>query len=176
MHRYQRYFRAIIPVTLLLAVAQPVLAAAVELSVADSIALALQNNYDIKYAKSAREKSFWAMKEARKNKGLSLDFTHTDQRYNTPPAATGTSAYEYTTNFDNQIALTLPLYSGGKLEKQIEQAKLDLQVAELEVEAAQQQLKLTVVTNYLTVLEYRNEARVNEETVRNYEEHSLAAG
>ncbi|MDF2874151.1 MAG: tolC 2 [Sporomusa sp.] len=171
MKRYQRYFLAIIPVAMLMTLAQPVLATAVELSVEDSIALALQNNYDIKYAKSAREKSYWAMKEARKNKGLSIDFTHTDQRYNTPPAETGTSTYEYTTNFDNQIALSLPLYSGGKLENQIKQAKLDLKVAELDVEAAKQQLKLTVVANYLTVLEYRNEVKVNQETVKNYEEH-----
>jgi outer membrane protein TolC len=171
MNRYQRYFLAIIPVAMLMTLAQPVLATAVELSVEDSIALALQNNYDIKYAKSAREKSYWAMKEARKNKGLSIDFTHTDQRYNTPPAETGTSTYEYTTNFDNQIALSLPLYSGGKLENQIKQAKLDLKVAELDVEAAKQQLKLTVVANYLTVLEYRNEVKVNQETVKNYEEH-----
>ncbi|HWR06639.1 TolC family protein [Sporomusa sp.] len=171
MKRYQRYFLAIIPVAMLMTLAQPVFATAVELSVEDSIALALQNNYDIKYAKSAREKSYWAMKEARKNKGLSIDFTHTDQRYNTPPAETGTSTYEYTTNFDNQIALSLPLYSGGKLENQIKQAKLDLKVAELDVEAAKQQLKLTVVANYLTVLEYRNEVKVNQETVKNYEEH-----
>ncbi|SMC32315.1 TolC family protein [Sporomusa malonica] len=171
MNRYQRYFLAIIPIAMLMTLAQPAFATAVELSVEDSIALALKNNYDIKYAKSAREKSYWAMKEAKKNKGISIDFTHTDQRYNTPPAETGTSAYEYTTNFDNQIALTLPLYSGGKLENQIKQAKLDLKVAELDVEAAKQQLKLTVVTEYLTVLEYLNEVRVNQETVKNYEEH-----
>ncbi|QDR81781.1 TolC family protein [Sporomusa termitida] len=171
MKKYQRYFLAIIPVVMLMTVTPPVLATAVELSVADSIALALQNNHDLKYAKSAREKAYWAMKAARSNKGLSLDFTHTDQRYNTPPAATGTSTYEYTSDFANQVALTLPLYSGGKLENQIKQAKLELTVADLEVEAAKQQLKLTVVSNYLTVLEYRNEVQVNQETVRNYEEH-----
>lgn len=171
MNKYQRYFRAIIPIIMLMTAIQPVFAAAVELSVEDSVALALKNNYDIKYAKSAREKSYWAMKEARKNKGLSVDFTHTDQRYNTPPAETGAATYEYTTNFDNQIALTLPIYSGGKLENQIEQAKLDLKVAELDLDAAKQQLKLTVVTDYLTVLEYLNEVQVNQETVNSYEEH-----
>lgn len=63
------------------------------------------------------------------------------------------------------------MYSGGKLEGQIEQAKLDLKVAELDMEAAKQQLELEVVTDYLTVLEYRNEVRVNQETVNNYEDH-----
>ncbi|MEL7635536.1 MULTISPECIES: TolC family protein [Sporomusa] len=171
MKKCLRYFLAIIPVTMLMTLAQPVLAAAVELSVADSIALALQNNHELKYAQSAREKAYWAMQAARSSKGFSLDFTHTDQRYNTPPAATGTSTYEYTSDFTNQLVLTLPLYSGGKLEKQIKQAALEHTVADLEVEAAKQQLKLTVVSNYLAVLEYRNEVRVNQETVRNYEEH-----
>ena len=171
MIRYQRYFGIIIPVIMLVAAIQPVFAATVELSVSDSVALALKNNYDIKYAQSAREKSYWAMKEAKKNKGISINFTHTDQRYNTPPSETGTGTYLYTNNFDNQIALTLPLYSGGKLEGQIEQAKLDLQVAELDIDAAKQQLRLEVVTDYLTVLEYRNQVQVNQETVKNYEEH-----
>ncbi|WP_371378312.1 TolC family protein [Sporomusa aerivorans] len=171
MRRYLQHLLISIPVMLLLAAAQPVFAAAVELSVEDSIALALTNNYDIKYAKSAREKSFWAMKEAKKNKGLSVNLTHTDQRYNTPPAETGTSSYVYTNNFDNQLTLSVPLYSGGKLEGQIEQAKLDLKVADLDMETAKQQLRLTVVSDYLTVLEYRTEVQINQETVKNYEEH-----
>lgn len=171
MRRYLQYLLISIPVLLLLAAAQPVLAAAVELSVEDSIALALANNYDIKYAQSAREKSFWAMKEAQKNKGLSVSLTHTDQRYNTPPAETGTASYVYTNNFDNQLTLSVPLYSGGKLEGQIEQARLDLTVAELDMAAAKQQLRLTVVSEYLTVLEYRTEVQINQETVKNYEEH-----
>lgn len=101
MNRCQQYFLVIIPLVMLMILAQPVSAMPVELSVEDSIALALKNNYDIKYAKSAREKSYWAMKEAEKNKGLSIKFIHTDTRYNTPSAETGTSTYEYTTNFDN---------------------------------------------------------------------------
>ncbi|MBP2635318.1 MAG: tolC 2 [Firmicutes bacterium] len=170
MNRCQHYFQIIIPIILLMT-GQSVFAAPVELSVEDCTTLALQNNYTIKYAKSAREKSYWAMSEAKKNKGLSVSFTHTDQRYSTPPDQTGTDAYRYTNDFDNQIALTLPVYTGGKLENQIAQAKLNLKVSELDVEVAKQQLKLTVLSDYLTVLEYRNEVQVNQETVKNYEEH-----
>ena len=170
MDRRQQWFRVIIPIILLMTLAQPVWAAPLELSLEDSIGLALKNNYDIKYAESAREKSYWAMKEAMKNKGLSLKYTHTGQYADGSLAHTGTATYS-TTNFDNQFALSLPLYAGGKLEGQIEQAKLDLKVAELDVAAAKQQLKLTVITNYLTVLKYRNEVRINQETTNNYVEH-----
>jgi len=75
MSKCQQYFLIIIPIVLLMTVAQPVVAAPVELSVEDCTALALKNNYDIKYAKSAREKSYWAMSEAKNNKGLSISFT-----------------------------------------------------------------------------------------------------
>jgi outer membrane protein len=171
MKKCQPYFWIVIPIILMLTGIQPAFAAPLEVTVEDCTALALQNNYDIKYAKAAREKSYWAMNEAKKNKGVSISFTHTDQRNNTPPEQTGTSAYQYTNNFDNQLALTLPLYSGGSLENKIEQAKLNLKVADLDMDAANQQLRLTVITDYLTVLEYRNEARVNQETVNTYEEH-----
>lgn len=171
MNRYRRYLWVIIPAIMLVTAIQTVFAQSVELSVNDSIALALKNNYDIKYAQSAREKSYWAINEAKKNKGLSITVTHTDQRYNTPPEQTGTGTYSYTTNFDNQIALRLPLYSGGKLEGQLEQAKLNLEVAELDIDAVKQQLKLEIVTDYLAVLEYRNEVKVNQETVKSYQEH-----
>ncbi|HEY3426445.1 MAG TPA: TolC family protein, partial [Negativicutes bacterium] len=160
----------LIPIIVAMTLNHSGFAAPVELSLEDSIALALTNNYDIKYAKSAREKADWAMKESKKNKGVSIGYTHTDQRYNTPPS-TSLPEYSYTTNFDNQIALTLPLYSGGKLESQIDQAKLALKVADLDIDAAKQQLKLDVVTGYFNVLEYRNELQVNQETVNNYVDH-----
>lgn len=146
------------------------LAAPVELSLDESIAMALKNNYDIRYVLEAREKSYWALKQAEKNKGVALNLTHTDERYNTPPTRYS-STYTYTNDFDNKFTLTLPVYSGGKLESQIEQAKLSLKVADLDIEATRQQLKQTVVADYFAVLEYAHEVAVDEETVKNYQDH-----
>ncbi|AIF54229.1 TolC family protein [Pelosinus sp. UFO1] len=170
MNVYQRCVVMLIPVIVFMSFSQSVFAAPVELSLEDSITLALKNNYDIKYAKSAREKSYWAVKEAAKAKGVSIKYAHTDSRYNTPPSSTS-SVYSYTSNFDNQISLSLPIYSGGNLESVIDQAKLDLKVADLDVDAAKQQLKLTVVTDYFTVMDYRNALQVDQETVNNYVNH-----
>ena len=170
MNLYKRCFAVIIPISVLITLNQPVFAVAVELSLNDSIAMALKNNYDIKYAKSNREKYYWAAKEAEANKKVSADYTHTGERYNTAPSSLS-PGYTYTNNFDNQIALTLPIYSGGKLESQIDQAKLNLKVADLDIDVAKQQLKGTVVTDYFTVLEYRNEVQVDQATVNNYIDH-----
>ncbi len=146
------------------------MAAPVELSLDESVALALKNNNSIHYVKESREKSFWALKEAQKNKGVSVAYTHTDERYNNPPSY-NSGTYTYANYFDNSFVLSVPVYSGGKLENQIEQAKLDLKVADLDIEATKQQLKQTVVSHYFSVLEYRNEVQVDQDTVKNYEDH-----
>lgn len=164
------YQRCALILLVLMGLNQSAFADPVKLSLDDSIAMALQNNHDIKYAASAREKAYWAVAEAKGNKRVSIDYTHTDQRYNTPPSTTS-STYVYTTDFDNQLSLSLPLYSGKKLENQIEQAKLDLQVADLDVDVAKQGLKVDVVTDYFTVLEYLKEVQVNQGTVNNYQDH-----
>ncbi|VBB08933.1 outer membrane efflux protein [Lucifera butyrica] len=172
MNKIQRCVSILIPIIALTALTPVVLAAPVELSLDESIALALKNNYNIKYYNSAREKSYWALKEAEKNKGVSVTYTHTDERYNTPPSVLyGTDSYTYTNDFDNTVALSVPIYSGKKLEGEIDEANLALKEADLDVAVAKQQLKLDVITDYFNVLEYRNEAAVDQATVDNYKEH-----
>lgn len=170
MNVYSRCLSFFSALVISVALSQPASAAPVELSLDESIAMALKNNYDISYVKSAREKYFWVLKETEKNKGVSLKYTHTDERYNSPPSLYS-DTYTYTNTFDNRFALSVPIYSGGKLEGQIEQAKLDLKVADLDIEATKQQLRQTVIYDYLTVLQYRNEVQINLDTVKNYEDH-----
>jgi outer membrane protein len=148
------------------------LAAPIELSLDDSIALALQNNPDITIAKSGREKLSWAIEQAKADKGFNLSFAHSDRRYNSPPSyITSLTQYAYYTKFDNQVSLSLPVYSGGKLESQIDQAKLNLKVADLNIDATMQQLKQSVTTCYFNVLQYRNTLQVSQATVENYIDH-----
>lgn len=157
----------IVGLIIFMATNQSVFASPVTLSLDESIDMALKNNYDIKYAKSAKEKSYWAVEETKKNKKVSVDYTHTDQR----SKSLSSSEYTYTNNFDNNVTLNLPIYSGDKLESQIDQAKLDLKVADLDIDVAKQQLKGTVVTDYFTVLQYRNEVQVDQKAVDNYLDH-----
>jgi outer membrane protein TolC len=169
---YARYFiRLFVAVLGLIVYSQSVLAAPIELSLDESVALALKNNPEIKIANSDRTKSYWAVKEAKAGKGLAVDYTHADERYKTPPSYLNGYKYVWTTNFENELTLSLPIYSGGKLESQIDQAKLNLQVADLNVEAIKQQLKQSITTYYFNVLQSRNEWNVSQETVDNYSNH-----
>ena len=166
MKFYQRCAALALPVLLAATMQQSVSAAPLELSVEESVALAMKNNHDLRYAQSAREKSYWGLKEAKGNKGVSIGYTALGER-----SSELISATQDRNEYANTFALTLPLYTGGKLENQIKQADLSLQISELEIEATKQQLKLTVLTNYLSVLEYGKEVQVNQDTVKNYEDH-----
>ena len=163
--------KLLIPI-LVFALSQPVLAAPIELSLDDSIALAFKNNPDISIANLGRKKSYWAVEQAEADKGFSLDFTHSDKRYDTPASYLNTLKKDtYYNKFDNSISLSLPIYSGGKLESQIDQAKLNLKVSDLTIDATKQQIKQTVTTYYFNVLQYRNALEVSQGTVDTYLSH-----
>lgn len=166
------FVRLFIPLLVVAAFTSPAAAAPIALSLDECVALALKNNSSIVIAGQDRDKSLWAVKEAKAGKGLTISFTHTDSRYSTPPTAT-IPYYLWTTVYDNEIALSLPVYSGGKLESQIKQAEFNVNVAELAIEATRQQLQQTVTNYYFSVLQYQNAVRVGQETVDNYQRHLL---
>ncbi len=152
----------------MLTLAQPVMAASVALSIEDSVALALKSNADIKIAEDSREKARWALNQAKSNKGFAVKLTHTDTHYSSPIVINEQSSNN---SYNNQLSLSIPVYSGGKLESQVEQAQLALTVAEHELNAAKQLLRQNVITYYYNVQEYRNDVKVNQETVDNYAAH-----
>lgn len=156
---------AILAVLLLV---QPTMAATVELSIEDSVTMALKNNADIKVAEAGIEKARWALKQAKSNKAFVVKLTHTDTHYSVPIVINEQNSSEI---FSNQLSLSLPVYSGGKLESQVDQAELAIKVAEQELSAARQLLRQNVITYYYNVQEYRNEVKVNQETVDNYAAH-----
>ena len=147
--------------------AHPVEASSTALSVDDCVLLALKRHPDIKVATLTKEKTSWAIKEAEADKAVSLNLSHTATRSGNAIS----SSNSYRNKFANDLALTVPLYSGDKLESTIDKAKIDRKVAELNLEAAKQQLKQDVTLYYFNVLQYRHEAQINQETVGNYAAH-----
>ncbi|MBP2643685.1 MAG: outer rane efflux protein, partial [Firmicutes bacterium] len=70
----------------LLAVNVPAFADPRELTLDDSIHLALTNSHKIKMADAGKEESAWALEEAKGNKGFSLTYTNTNARLTEPPS------------------------------------------------------------------------------------------
>jgi len=146
-----------------------VLAAPAELSLDDSIALALKNNPTIKIAEAGKEKSLWGIEQAKAGKGFTLGYTHSDIR--TDKSSTTLAVVPLYNLFSNQLTLSLPIYTGGKLEGLIDQAKLNFKVSNLNVDATKQQLKLSATTGYFTVLQTRNLLEVSKQSVDDFGGH-----
>jgi len=136
-------------------------AAPVELSLQDSIDYALKNNPSIQIASEDKKKSELSVGETKAGK--------------MPTVSLG-SGYTYQGNsgddsVSNSLRMNLPIYSGGRTEAQIEQAKLGVRTADLNVEKSKQQLILDATSNYYSVLEAKNMRAVNEESVNNLKAH-----
>ncbi len=151
---------------------QTALAAPLGLSLDASIALTYKNNPALQIVEARQEQSVWALKEAQTNKNVSLDYTHTDMRSNSPPtwspSPEAVSPYNY---FSNQIIASLPLYTGGKVENTIEQAKLNHKVSQLEITATKQQLKLEASNGYYKVLQNQTLLEIAKQTVNDFSAH-----
>ena len=164
--------KTILPMIALLLFCQLAYATPLELSLDDSIALTFKYNPALQIVEVRKEQSVWALKEAQTNKNVSLDFTHTDMRSNSPqswvPSMAAVSPYNY---FSNELTASIPLYTGGKLENTIEQAKLSHQVSQLEITATKQQLKLETSTGYCNVLQNQALLEIAKQTVNDFSAH-----
>lgn len=146
------------------------LAAPVELTLEESIALALQNNPTIKISQADRDKAQWVVREAQAAKGPSLTINHTASRLQPAPSILNSNP-DIKNNFDNKLGMTLPIYSGGKLEATIDQAKASLKVADLGVVKSRQQLKLDATNAYFSLLQTRNLLKVSQDSVNDLAAH-----
>jgi len=146
-----------------------VMAAPVELSLEDSIALALMNNPTIKIANAEKENANWGITAAKGAKLPSVGLSHSDKHSNSPVSDTNTGGAKNT--FSNSISLSLPIYSGGSIEAQIEEAKLNLKVNEVGMDKSRQQVKLDATTGYFSILGAQNSLKVSQESVSMMEDH-----
>lgn len=154
--------------------AQPAQAAPLELSLDDSVALALKNNPTMKIAQAQQDKAAWGVKQAQAARGFSVDYSYTQMRSDMPPSwvdITRMPNVPYYNFFTNQLSVTLPLYSGGKLEAAVDLAKKGDHAALLGVDATKQQLKLAATQAYYSVLQARNLRDIAKRSVDDFNAH-----
>ncbi len=159
----QRPIAALLAAGVLFFNAAVVLASPVELSLDDSIIMAMKNNPSIHMAIADQEKAGWVVKENEAGKLPTLSLMSGYSRAN------GSSTP--TDSFNNSLKLNWSLYTGGRVEGQIDQAKKNADIANLGIVKAKEQLTLDATTAYYNVLQGRNVMKVNQETVDNLQEH-----
>ena len=142
----------------------------VQMSLPDSVQRALLHNRTIKQALAGVDNARWTHSRARRAMGPTLSWT-------TTAAAIGGKAYDgatdprYKRNFGNTVTASMPLYSGGSLEGQIDSSRYGWNAADLTLENQKQTIKYTATAYYYQVLQRRNLIDVQEEAVRTLEEH-----
>ena len=169
MNKWRKQLAAFVAASLLTLSAGTVWADPVNLSLEESIALALKNNPSIKVAEAEAEAAAWKITQAKSGKLPTISFNHTSGRGSYDNPLTGTSGIA--NNYGNNVTLTLPLYTGDKVESAVKQAKLGHEVANLGLAKTKQQLKLDVTTAYYNLLHTRNLVVVAQEAVNNLTEH-----
>jgi outer membrane protein len=164
--------KTVLLMTVMLLFNQPVLAAVMDLSLEDSIALALQNNSNMKVAELEKDKAHWLLKQANAKKGVSIGFEHSETRTTAPPSFAPSlkpwAPYNY---FSNQLTLSLPLYTSGKLESSIDQASLNSKISDFAITSTNQQLKLDTTIAYFSVLQAQKLLQVAQQGVNDFNNH-----
>ena len=141
------------------------LAAAPELSLDDSIIMAMKNNPSIQIAIADEEKAMWGIKENEAGRLPTLSLTSSSNRSLNVPGSSPNDS------FSTALRLNWSLYTGGRLEGQIDQAKRSAHIASLGVTKAEEQVRLDTTTAYFTILQGRNVVKVNQQTVDSLTEH-----
>lgn len=144
-------------------------AASMELGLGESIDLALQHNSAIKISDTERQQAESALKAAKGAKNFTLSYSHSDMRTKVP----GGDGQEkiISDRFDNSFGVSYPLYTGGSLENAIDQAEINVEIADLTFESTRQNVKLNATNGYYKILQCADVVMVGQETVDSLEEH-----
>lgn len=141
--------------------ATPVWAQAVELSLDDSIAMALKNNQSMKQAQSDKLNAQWKIAETKGSKDASVTYSFSGSE-----AKQRTSGFDYTgQSYQNSLKAEYPLYTGDKVESGIRQAELNYTYYDLAVTKTAQQVTLDATSGYYTILQAKNSLTVAQESV-----------
>lgn len=140
---------------------------AVNLTLDNSVQMALQNNRTIKQSAYDTDSARWALKQAKGAKGLSVS-------WQTKAYAVGGDTYDAQgrdSDYANVVEASIPLYTGGRLENNIKSGKIGVDISDLNLENTKQQVKLTTTTDYYRILQCRNLVGVNKESVDQLQAH-----
>lgn len=135
------------------------------LSLDDSVALALKNNPTIKMAVDDQQKAEGAIAEAEAGRAPTLSIgAGANRTEGAGQAVPGTS-------YNSSLKMNWTLYSGGRIEGLVDQAKLNAKSSDLGVDKAREQIKLDATTAYYGVLQAGDMVAVNNEAVDSLTQH-----
>ena len=143
----------------------------VELTLDDSVQMAMENNRTIKESVADLDSANWALHQAKRATGLSISWSGTASKLGGKLYEASQRAGSYDREFTNGIQAEYPLYTGGKNENSIKSARAGLNSADLALENTKQAIRQQVTTCYYNILQYRKMIQVDQESVDNLQSH-----
>lgn len=171
MFKKKTYVAGLILAAFTIATSPTFAADTVAMALDESINLALKKNEQIKAAASGTEVAKWNFEKTKGAKNISVDFFHTDAKIG------GEYWQIYHINdlpsdyFINSLSASLPLYTGGRIENTVKQAKLGSEISELQLQSIKQEIKYQVTQSYYNILACQNFQQAREEAVKQLSEH-----
>lgn len=146
--------------------------AVVDLTLVESVKMALNNNRTIKEADTDVDSAKWARHEARRAAGPQLTWEGSARKikgkagdYIDQQHQMGNINYDGTKSYTNSFSVAIPLYTGGKIENSIAASEYGIDVADLTMEATKQNVRYQTTAAYYSILQNRNLIQVRQEAV-----------
>ena len=143
----------------------------VELTLDDSVQMAMENNRTIKESVTDVDYANWGLHQARRATGPSISWAGTANLMGGKAYEAYRNAGTHEREFSNSIQVGYPLYTGGKNENNIKAARYSLDSADLTLENTKQTVRQQVTNYYYNILQYRNLIKVNQESVDTLQSH-----
>jgi outer membrane protein TolC len=159
--------KAMVVASLAVMTAMPtVFAKTVNLDLNQVVEMALRNDPSIKISEATVEQYKEAKTAAKAAQLLSISLSSTASR--TEYNDNSTSNLDA---FTNTATASIPIYSGGRIDGNIEVANQELKAYQHDLQATLQSTKLTATSDYYNVLEAKNNVEVLKESVARLQEH-----
>ena len=148
-------------------------AAAVPLSLSESVEMALASDESIDAAAAGKNTAQWQRSAARRASGFNIGWRSGAYRIGGPDYDVNRARYSlglsddpYEHRFTNSVSAEFPLYTGGRIENTVKARCHSLSSADLTLENTKQVVKFQTTEAYYNVLQQKNLVRVAESAVR----------
>ena len=143
----------------------------VSIDLEESIHIALENNHSIKQSMERQAEAKWSLSEAKRQTGLNLKYEFSGKKVGGNRKHKDYQDDDYDRDFSHSATISIPIYSGGRLEGEQRSAQFALNSADIDLEKTRQDVKFQTTKAYYNVLLCREMIIINEEAVTILEEY-----
>ena len=139
-----------------------------ELSIDDAVAMAIERNPEVAITAYGEKTAKARLKKARAANSFSGSLSANASR---TYAKTEGISHESNTFVAPRISLSLPVYTGGKNEANIESGELGIEIAKLNTLRQYETMRYNVIKAYYDVLEAEEAVKIQQDEVDKYQKH-----